>query len=222
MKTTSHFKMSITIEIERNKKAGELAGKYFDLGGDALTHVKDAECCPECKGPIEQSKYIAFVYCPSCQVDYPSSLCIENKRQAIKTYLKGLEEILNNKEDVLKNLELKNCLNEEHKKRVYAENKAHLFTLLISTKEWALFRKKQNSEGTPVVSKITIYNTNKKTIKRTLTKFFNFLRSDPRVNEEDEGIYGIKMSKDELMEIIEKKDQEIVTLKQTIDKYGLL
>jgi hypothetical protein len=214
--------MSITIEIERNKKAGELAGKYFDLGGDALTHVQDAECCPYCKGPLEQSTYVAFVYCPSCIYDYPSSLCIKDKKQATKIYLKGLEEILSNKEDILRNQELKNCLNEEYKKRVYAENKNHLFTLLISTKEWALFRKKQNHEGSSVVSAIKLHQGHKREIKKTLTKFFNFLRSDPRVNEKEEGIYGVKISKDDLMDIIEKKDQEIIELKNLLLKYGLL
>ena len=214
--------MSITIEIERNKEAGFLAGKYFDLGGDALIPVNDAEHCPECQGNLEQSKYISFVYCPSCRFDLPASLCIKDKRLATKIFLKGLEEILSNKVDVERYHYARLMVTKLWKENIYNNNQLKSLDLLTKSKEWILFKRNRYEKGTSIKEKRKDYLKYGYITKKTILEFFNFLRTDPRVDEETEGVFGVKISKDELMDIIASKDDEIISLKKTLNEYGLL
>mgnify|MGYP003638724161 CR=1 FL=1 len=218
----------ITVEIQRNAEAARVCGTYNEKGGIAKKPLEDTDVCPKCGSNehIECSKYVGFVYCKSCDFDYPSFLGVKDPVEATQKFIKYVDEILSNFDNVQKFRDLYERYQyvwELHVKTMYGIDLAKTIRNTMEWKNYVLHYAKHGYELEGNMSK------DAKRLKRSpripkyvLMDFFSYLRTDPFVDEDMKEIISIKTSKITLIDLLEEKDERIAQLEARLDEYGLL
>lgn len=78
--------------VSKNEKAEKIMGLRGD--GVALDHPSELGfACPVgYKHPLEWSEYNCFIWCKTCNFDYPSCLCVDTPEKATDIFLDSVRQ----------------------------------------------------------------------------------------------------------------------------------
>lgn len=83
----------------KNERAERVVGLRPNLNAIAIDHPTDFDYhCPHCtqSHTLEWSEYNGFVWCRSCDKDYPTCFCIPDMDSAIDCYLATVSDAVKN------------------------------------------------------------------------------------------------------------------------------